>query len=95
MGIGGGAGGFRVAGAGGLANIASILGASGITFKPSDDSDEDEDDEDDLQIIGDESQSDVPESKIKEINQNSYIDDKGLKGDTKPSDVTDKLVSKP
>lgn len=33
--------GFRFAGAGGLANIASILGASGITFKAADDSDED------------------------------------------------------
>jgi protein phosphatase 2C family protein 2/3 len=35
--------GFRGAGAGGLANIASILGANGITFKQPDDSDDDED----------------------------------------------------
>lgn len=34
--------GFRVAGAGGLANIASILGASGIKFRPADDSDDEE-----------------------------------------------------
>lgn len=31
--------GFRVAGAGGLANIASILGASGITLRPVEDDD--------------------------------------------------------
>jgi protein phosphatase 2C family protein 2/3 len=37
-----GGGGFRFAGAGGLANIASILGASGITFRTADDSDEEE-----------------------------------------------------
>nr|ODO02644.1 PP2Cc protein phosphatase [Cryptococcus depauperatus CBS 7855] len=38
--------GFRVAGgAGGLANIASILGASGITFRPAYGSDDDDDDD--------------------------------------------------
>jgi len=37
--------GFRVAGAGGLANIASILGASGIKFRPADDSDDEEESE--------------------------------------------------
>lgn len=88
-----GAGGFRVAGAGGLANIASILGASGITLRAPEDSDE-EDDE--LHIIGDEEGS---EGKISAVDgeagsaEGSYIDDKGLKGDTKPKDVTDKLVS--
>lgn len=42
--IGGGltGSGFRVAGAGGLANIASILGASGIRFRPADDSDDED-----------------------------------------------------
>lgn len=45
-GVGGG-GGFRVAGAGGLVSIASILGASGITFRTADDNDDD----DDLHII--------------------------------------------
>ena len=91
-----GAGGFRVAGAGGLANIASILGASGITLRAPEDSDE-EDDE--LHIIGDEESG---EGKISEVDETggegdkaegSYIDDKGLKGDTKPRDITDKLVS--
>ncbi|WVR05577.1 hypothetical protein IAU60_002596 [Kwoniella sp. DSM 27419] len=73
--------GFRVAGAGGLANIASILGASGITFRPSYDSD---DDDDDVQIIGD-------DSKDKEDTGGAYIDDKGLEGKDKPKDVTDDL----
>lgn len=39
--------GFRVAGAGGLANIASMLGASNIMFRPAGAEDSDEDDEDD------------------------------------------------
>lgn len=34
--------GFRLSGVGGLANIGSILGASGITFRTVDDSDEEE-----------------------------------------------------
>jgi len=42
-----GGGGFRFASAGGLANIASILGASGITFRTADDSDE----EDELHLV--------------------------------------------
>lgn len=44
--VGGGGfsgGGFRIAGAGGLVNIASILGASGITFRTADDDDDDDD----------------------------------------------------
>lgn len=75
--------GFRVGGAGGgLANIASILGASGITFKtPEDDSDE----EGDLQLVGD----DVKGGQASP----SYMDDKALTGNTAPKDVTDKLVS--
>ncbi|BEI90186.1 uncharacterized protein CcaverHIS019_0302560 [Cutaneotrichosporon cavernicola] len=44
-------GGFRIAGAGGLVNIASILGASGITFKTPDDDDDDDDDE--MHVIND------------------------------------------
>jgi protein phosphatase 2C family protein 2/3 len=38
--------GFRVAGAGGLANIASMLGASNIMFRPAGAEDSDDDDED-------------------------------------------------
>lgn len=37
--------GFRVAGAGGLANIASMLGASKIMFRPAEDSDDEDEDE--------------------------------------------------
>ncbi|WWC60621.1 uncharacterized protein I303_103195 [Kwoniella dejecticola CBS 10117] len=77
--------GFRVGGAGGLANIASILGASGITFRPAYDSD---DDDDELQIIGDDGQvldanADKPEPGL--------IDNKGVEGKTKPKDVTDEI----
>ncbi|KAL7423596.1 Protein phosphatase 2C 2 [Cryptotrichosporon argae] len=73
--------GFRVGGAGGLANIASILNASGITFKQPDDSD-DEDDE--LHIIG----ADEVPSKAEGL-----LDNKGIEGKTKPIDVTAKLAA--
>ncbi|KAK4684189.1 protein phosphatase PTC2/3, partial [Tremellales sp. Uapishka_1] len=72
--------GFR-AGGGGLANIASILGASGITFKQPDDSDDDDDD-DDLHIIQDD-----------ELKPDGYMDGKALEEGTKPVDVTDKLAA--
>ncbi|WRT65994.1 uncharacterized protein IL334_002945 [Kwoniella shivajii] len=77
--------GFRVAGAGGLANIASILGASGITFRPAYDSD---DDEDEIQIIGEEGKgidtsADKPDTGL--------IDNKGVEGKTKPKNVTDEI----
>lgn len=85
-----GSGGFRVAGAGGLANIASILGASGITLRASEDSDE-EDDE--LHIIGDDEGGQGKISAVDDEAKEAYVDDKGIKGDTKPVDVTDKLVS--
>ncbi|WVQ71269.1 hypothetical protein IAR50_000795 [Cryptococcus sp. DSM 104548] len=79
-----GGSGFRVAGgAGGLANIASILGASGITFRPNYDDNEDEDDDDDnLQIIGDSSNH---SSGI------SFLDDKAVEGDAKPKTITGQL----
>lgn len=78
-----GMGGYRIGGGGGgLANIASILSAQGITFRtPEEDSDE----EGDLQLVGDE-----PEK----VNQGSdlYMDDKGIKGKSVPTNVTDELV---
>lgn len=92
--IGGLAGsGFRVGGAGGLANIASILGASGITFKtPEDDSDEE-----DIQEAG--TLQDIPDKLSPETSpalakaaQGGYMDNKALEGETAPKDVTDDLV---
>jgi len=92
--------GFRVAGAGGLANIASILGASGITFKPADDSDDE--DEDELHIISDEKIP--PRGNLAELSSGSghrseigdgYLDNQALDKMTKPVDITDSLVSKP
>lgn len=75
--------GFRVAGgAGGLANIASILGASGITFRPAYDSD---DDDDGIQLIGD-----SPTSPDK-LSSPSLIDNEAVEGETKPKDVTGQL----
>lgn len=41
-GFGGAGGGFRIAGAGGLANIVNILGASGIRFQTADDDEDGE-----------------------------------------------------
>ncbi|WWD05408.1 hypothetical protein V865_003485 [Kwoniella europaea PYCC6329] len=77
--------GFRVAGAGGLANIASILGASGITFRPAYDSD---DDDDEIQIIGEDGKGiDVNADKP----DTGLIDDQGVEGKTKPKNVTDEL----
>jgi protein phosphatase 2C family protein 2/3 len=71
--------GFR-SGAGGLANIASILGASGITLRQADDSDdEDEDDEKD-------------ELDSAAGAKATYLDDKAVKKGTKPVDITDDLV---
>jgi len=88
-----GGGGFRVAGAGGLANIASILGASGITLAQHDSEDSDDDD-DELHITGDEKTEGGKISALEESDEKTgeYIDDKGLNKDTKPKDVTDKLV---
>lgn len=63
-------GGFRIAGAGGLANIASILGASGITFRTAEDSDEEDDvhiahnEEDEAHIANFMSKSDVSDAPI-------------------------------
>jgi protein phosphatase 2C family protein 2/3 len=74
--------GFRVAGAGGLANIASILGASGITFRPADDSDDE--DEGELHIIGGD------EGKQ---GKDGYIGNKALDEGLKPVNISDKLVS--
>lgn len=62
-GIGFGGGQFRLAGQGGLANIASILGASGITLRQQDDSDED--DEEELHIIDD--KEDKGQGKISSV----------------------------
>nr|XP_019050701.1 PP2Cc protein phosphatase [Kwoniella bestiolae CBS 10118]OCF29631.1 PP2Cc protein phosphatase [Kwoniella bestiolae CBS 10118] len=78
--------GFRVAGAGGLANIASILGASGITFKPEPyDSD---DDDDEIQIIGEDGKGiDVNADKL----DAGLLGNEGVEGKTKPRDVTDEL----
>lgn len=78
-----GGAGFRVAGAGGLANIASILGASGITFRPADDSDDE--DEGELHIIG---ENDEAHGGSKD----GFIDNQAVDKGTKPVDVTDKLV---
>lgn len=81
-----GVGGYRIGGAGGgLASIASILSAQGITFRnPEDDSDE----EGDLQLVGD-------DEKLGDSSDKSdvYMDDKGIKGNTAPKNVTDELVS--
>jgi protein phosphatase 2C family protein 2/3 len=79
-----GMGGYRIGGAGGgLANIASILSAQGITFRtPEEDSDE----EGDLQMIGDEPDK-IPQGS------DVYMDDKGIKGKTAPKNVSDELVS--
>lgn len=78
--------GFRVAGAGGLANIASILGASNITFKPAADDSDDEDDEHQIEQMEERPILDEAEDK-------PFIDNKALKRNTKPVDVTDQLVS--
>jgi hypothetical protein len=79
-------GGYRIGGAGGgLANIASILSAQGITFRtPEEDSDE----EGDLQMIGDESDK-IPQGS------DEYMDDQGIKGANVPKNVTSELVSRP
>lgn len=84
----GGAGGFRIGGAGGLQNInlSSILGASGISFRPTDDSDDEDDGE--LHIIGD-------DEKKSDGKSGEYLDNKALEKGTKPVDVTDKLDSLP
>ena len=90
----GGGSGFRVGGAGGLANIASILGASGITFKaPEDDSDEEE---------AQGKLEDVPEKlspgtspALARAAQGGYMDDQAMSGSTAPKNVSDKLVSLP
>lgn len=92
-------GGFRVAGAGGLANIASILGASGISFKTSVDDSDDSDDEE-IHIIGGgerEASSDASEqATIEEVEDAHGEGAGGVKAserDTKPRDVTGELVS--
>ena len=79
-----GMGGYRIGGAGGgLANIASILSAQGITFRtPEEDSDE----EGDLQLIGDEPEK-IPQGS------DVYMDDKGIKGKNVPKNVSNELVS--
>jgi protein phosphatase 2C family protein 2/3 len=98
-GFGGGFGGagFRIAGAGGLQNLnlSSILGASGISFRPPEDSDDEEDDGE-LHIIGGDEGAEG--SKISVVDEEEeedadYLDDKGIKKGTKPVDVTDKLAS--
>lgn len=91
-------GGFRVGGAGGLANIASILGASGITFKtPEDDSDEDESmaEHQASASIGDVPDKISPEASpaLARAAKGGYMDDRALGGETAPKDVTDELVS--
>jgi len=73
--------GFRVAGQGGLANIASLLGASGMRLQQVDDSDDDESSNEDST---DKSNTDT----------SKYIDNKALEKDTKPVDVTDSLDHK-
>ncbi|ORY32193.1 phosphatase 2C-like domain-containing protein [Naematelia encephala] len=78
--------GFRVAGAGGLANIASILGASGITFKPSDDSDDDDDEE--LHIIGDGVPGPSGQGRM------AFIDDKLLDDSDTPVDIVKASASR-
>ncbi|WWD18203.1 hypothetical protein CI109_102653 [Kwoniella shandongensis] len=78
--------GFR-SGAGGLANIASILGASGITFRPTYDSD---DDDEEIQIIGDSGEGGIDPSADKPA-PGTYLDTKGEKEGTKPKDVTDEI----
>ena len=108
--------GFRVAGAGGLANLASILGASGIAsglnFKSMEDSDDEDDDE--LHIVGEDevkgsggpSRDTQPEASVEEVEEvekddveneiqprDRFMDDKALKSDTKPQDITAQLVS--
>ena len=88
-----------MAGRGGLANIASILGASGITFKPADDSDDD--DEGDLHVVGDQENQNLAEAAVSssggvtmEDKAEGYLDNKALDQDTQPVDVTESLVSK-
>jgi hypothetical protein len=89
--------GFRSAGAGGLANIASILGASGITLRQADDSDEEDDDEElsegDKNHTGPAEKLTTSQSGGDAGNAKAgYLDDKALSDDTKPVDVTDSLV---
>ena len=74
-----------------MANIASILGASGITLAHGS---EDSDDEDDLHTIGDEEAGGGKISAVEDSDEKSgeYADDKSLKKETEPKDVTDKLV---
>ena len=77
-----GMGGYRIGGAGGgLANIASILSAQGITFRtPEEDSDE----EGDLQLVEDDQK--IPQGS------DEYMDGKGIEGNTAPKNVTNELV---
>lgn len=85
--------GLRAGGAGGLANIASILGASGITFKtPDDDSDEEEEAATKLDGMPDKL-SPGTSPALARAAKGGYMDDQALSGSTAPKDVSDSLVS--
>lgn len=89
---GGGPGGFRVSGAGGLANIASMLGAGNITFNNAAADDDDSDEDEDLHS-GSHSES-ANTSSDKDSDGDAYMDDKALKAGTQPKDVTKEMVSR-
>lgn len=61
--------GFRVAGAGGLANIASILGASGITLRPVEDDDSETSSDDSPAAI----EGAEPSKPVPEVNQDVNV----------------------
>ena len=103
-----GPGGFRVTGAGGLANIASILGASGLSFRRADENDYDGDDNGGsgsggIIVYDDDDKNESEEGddgKFENVDSTEgssgqpegYVDDKALRDDLKPQDVTDQLV---
>lgn len=74
--------GFRVAGAGGLANIASILGASGITLRPVEDDDSETSSDDSPAAI----EGAEPSKPVPEVNQDVNVSRQSQdKGDDKPN----------
>lgn len=89
--------GFRVAGASGLANIASMLGASGITFKHPINDDSDDEDEEGMHIMGQNQTRSLGKDKFPEGSggkADRNLDNKALDNGSKPVDFTEPIVSK-